>query len=281
MFPKGYTCDVPDTFDHEISQPAPGLARANLLFARAIAYPDLRPSAYLAQLDDWAKTVQRRFNRADTALTRVGHLCDFLFGDLNLRGNREDYQDPRNSYLNEVMDRKTGLPITLAVVFVEVGERIGLRVDGIGLPGHFVVGVRAEAGMYYFDPFNGGGEVTVEECDRLVRQSTGYSGKFDPGWLDPTPPLAIIGRMLNNLRGVYVQRDLWPEALAVVEHLRIAQPEEPAHLRDLGLLHYRNHSPRRAIELLTEYLTRAPTAPDAPSVQQSLATIAGQYARLN
>jgi regulator of sirC expression with transglutaminase-like and TPR domain len=269
-------------FKHEVAGPhPPGLARAALLFARQIAYPGLRPSVCLAELDEWARAVRHRTPPHSTILSRVSRLNDYLFGTLNLRGNQADYDDPRNSFLNEVMARKLGLPITLSVIFIEVGTRLGLKVEGIGLPGHFVVAVRAEAGRYFFDPYHGGGEVTPDDCARLVQESVGHSGPFDPRWLNPSPPESIIVRMLSNLRNVYVQRETWPEAIAVLECLRAAQPEEPEHLRDLGLLHYRSSSPRQAAELFEAYLSKAPNAPDADTVRNSLTLLVDQYARLN
>lgn len=259
----------------------PGLARAALLLAREIAYPDLRPSHYLAVLDDWAEAAQSRFSSHDTILTRVRHLSDFLFGALGLGGNRDDYRDPRNSYLNEVMARRLGLPITLSAIYVEVAQRAGVPAVGVGLPGHFIVGVHAEAGRYYFDPFNGGVEIDVDDAARLVEQSTGRGGYFDTTWLEPAPPRDIIARMLNNLRSVYVQREAWPQAIAVVERLRMLEPDAPHHMRDLGVLHHHNGSPRRAADMLEAYLSHAPDAPDGAIAHALLATILKEYTRLN
>ncbi len=269
------------TFKREVRRERPGLARAALLYAREIAYPDLQPSLYIAQLDRWADVVQRRLSRTDTVLTRVGHLADYLFGELNFKGNTEDYVDPRNSYLNQVIDRRLGLPITLSVVFIELGLRLGLPVEGVGLPGHFIVGVQAEAGRYFFDPFHGGAEVTEDDAARLVRDTIGHTGALKPDWLMVTPPKAILTRMLNNLRNTYIEKQAWPEAIAVVEHLGILEPDLPDYLRDLGLLHYRNSSPRRAFNLLEEYLTRAPNAPDAEDIRARVAVMLDQYVKLN
>lgn len=269
------------TFKREVRQSDPDLARAALLYAREIAYPDLRPSHYIAQLDFWADAVQRHLSRTDTILTRVGHLADYMFGDLHFRGNTTNYLDARNSYLNEVMDRRLGLPITLSVIFMELGQRLGLPVEGVGLPGHFIVGVQAEAGRYFFDPFNGGVEVTDDDAARLVHDSIGHTGSLNPDWLNPTPPRAILARMLNNLRNTYIEQQAWDQAISVVEHLGQLQPDLPDHLRDLGLLHYRNQSPRRAFSLLEEYLTRAPNAPDAADIRARVSVMLDQYTKLN
>lgn len=269
------------TFKREVRQAEPDLARAALLYAREMAYPDLVPSTYISRLDFWADAVQRHLSRNDTILTRVGHLADYMFGDLHFRGNTLDYVDPRNSYLNEVIDRRLGLPITLSVVFMELGQRLGLPVEGVGLPGHFIVAVQAEAGRYFFDPFNGGAEVTEDDAARLVHDSIGHTGALAPNWMSPTPPRAILVRMLNNLRNTYIEQNNWGQAIAAVEHLGELQPDLPDHLRDLGLLHYRNQSPRRAFSLLEEYLTRAPEAEDANDIRARVAVMLDQYTKLN
>jgi regulator of sirC expression with transglutaminase-like and TPR domain len=269
------------SFASEIRRAEPGLARAALLFAREIAYPELLPSQYLAVLDRWADNVQRRLNPADTVLTRVGHLSDYLFGVLALKGNTADYTDPRNSYLNEVIDRRLGLPISLSVVFIEVARRIGLSADGVGLPGHYIVAVKAEAGRYFFDPFHGGAEVTDHDAAELVRAATGYAGSLEPAWLSATSTQRTLARMLNNLHSVYTDRESWGAAVAVVARLRIVEPDVAEHSRDLGLLHVRNNSPRQALALLEEYLERAPEAQDAAAVRARAAALLDRYAKLN
>lgn len=152
---------------------------------------------------------------------------------------------------------------------------------GVGLPGHFIVAVDAPAETVYLDPFHGGMRLTVEDCARLVRSASGYQGLFEARWLAPTPPREIVARMLNNLRNFYVQMEDWPPAIAVVERLRDLQPNVPAHVRDLGLLHYRSGSLRLASRLLDEYLARAPDAADFDSVRQSRDSLVEHLMRLN
>jgi regulator of sirC expression with transglutaminase-like and TPR domain len=273
------------TFEEEVQDGrTPDVVLAALLFAREIAYPELQPSAYLAQLDNWAETVQRQLDPDDSTLTRIACLNDFLFGEIGLRGDRDHYTDPRNSFLNEVMTRKLGLPITLAAIFVETARRVGLAAEGVGLPGHFIVGVplpQAERGWTYLDPFNGGATVTSADAARLVRESTGHTGSFQPQWLAPSPPRDILARMLFNLRGAYLQQEDWLQAQVTVEHLRLLQPEAPEHMRDLGLLSIRNESLRTGANLLEDYLRRKPDAEDAEAVQQTLRTVLDRFARLN
>ena len=272
------------TFQREVQAGhTPDVAYAALLFASKIAYPDLQPSLYLAQLDDWAEAVQRRLDPDDSILTHIACLSDFLFGEIGLRGNRERYADPRNSFLNEVMARGLGLPISLSVLFVEVARRVGLAADGVGLPGHFIVGIPlpAEEGWIYLDPFNGGAAVTKADAARLVRDSTGHDGPFQSQWLAPSPPREILARMLFNLRSVYLQQEDWSHALAVIEHLRLLQPDTPEHVRDLGLLSIPAGALRAGVGLLEDYLSLKPDAEDAAAIQHTLRTVLDQFARLN
>ena len=270
------------SFRDEVRGPGlPHLARAALLFAREIAYPDLRPSAYLARLDEWAQAIRAQCAPELPLASQLDSLRRFLFDELGLRGNREDYGDPRNSYLNEVMTRGLGLPISLSVIFLEVAGRLGLPAEGVGLPGHFVVAVRLPDERRLLDPFNGGALLTDEAAARLVEETTGLAGPLRADWLAPTSPQAIVTRMLLNLRGVYVQRESWAEALAVVERLAILQPDAAEHLRDQGLLHFRSGSRRQAAGFLEQYLRRRPAADDADLVRRSLAALLDETARLN
>ncbi|MBI2976338.1 MAG: tetratricopeptide repeat protein [Chloroflexi bacterium] len=259
----------------------PGLARAALLFAREIAYPELRPSEWLARLDQWADEVQRRIPAGEPPWEQAQRLGDFLFSEIGLRGNREEYADPRNSYLNQVMERGLGLPISLSVIYVEVATRLGLQAAGIGLPGHFVTAVEVGGSYRYLDPFHGGAEITAGDAVRLVRESTGDPGPFRREWLSPVPPRAIVARMLANLRAGYIETESWLEAVAVVERLALLQPESPEHLRDLGLLHVRNKSLRQAVQYLERYVELRPDAPDVEAIRRSMAGKLKEIVRLN
>jgi regulator of sirC expression with transglutaminase-like and TPR domain len=270
------------TFASELRAPGgPGLARANLLIAREVAYPDLRPSRYLTQLDAWAAEASGQCARTASVAERAACVSQLLFGELDLRGNEEAYYDPRNSYLNEVMERRLGLPISLSAIYLEVAERIGLPAYGVGLPGHFVVAVADGEVRHLLDPFHGGAPLTREDAAALVRSVTGYSGPFLSGWLSPVSTPQILARMLQNLRGAYVRQEAWGAAAAIVERLRLLQPQAPEHLRELGVLLQRAGALRRAAEYLEEYLLLAPDAPDAESVRQTLNAMIRQLARLN
>src|SRR5512139_2917488 len=157
------------------------LAQAALLYARD-AYPDLDPVLYLNQLDEWAEDIRTDIG---TAIDPVATLNRFLFDDLRFQGNRRFYGDPRNSYLNQVIDRRLGLPITLSALYIEVARRVGLQVEGIGLPGHFIVRYLDQTGVRYLDPFHYGQSLTVEDCRNLVIDLSNGALEFSPVMLEP------------------------------------------------------------------------------------------------
>ncbi len=271
------------TFAAEVAEAGEALSplRAGLLFAREVAYPDLRPSDYEVQMEDLALAAQAAVAGHVRPLTRGLALAEFLFQSYGLRGNADDYADPRNSYLNQVIDRRLGIPISLAVIFVEIGRRLGLPVAGVGLPGHFIARVAGDDGPQYLDPFHGGRLLTVADCRELVRSAAGIQGVFDMTWLAPAPPREIVARMLNNLRAFYISVEDWPPAIALLERLQWLQPEVAGHTRDLGVLHYRQGSYRKAARLMNEYLSRAPEAADAETVRQGRDMMLEELARLN
>ena len=272
------------TFAREVQRTGGRLSpgRAGLLFAREVAYPDLLPSASLAILDDLAIEAQRAIapQPADPEARGIA-LADYLFNQAGYQGNADDYADPRNSYLNQVLSRRLGLPISLSVIFLEVGWRLQLPVAGVGLPGHFIVSVSGSDGPVYLDPFHGGRQLNQDDCRNLALAALGSQAVFEPSWLAPTAPRDIVARMLNNLRAFYVSVEDWPLAIAVLTCLQALQPDLPDHVRDLGVLHYRNNSFKKASELFNDYLVLRPDAPDADSVRDGRNRLWEELARLN
>lgn len=255
--------------------------QAALAFAREIAYPGLQPSYWLSELDCLADGIRLAVVEASGVRAKVEALNDYLFNRIGFRGNTDDYYDPCNSFLNEVLTRRTGIPITLSLIYVDVARRLGLPAKGIGLPGHFIAGVKVSGKRILVDAYAGGKILTEAECDLLVRRATKYSGPFQPSWLQPARPREIVARMLNNLRGVYVQRESWAESIAVLNCLRALQPDSHEHTRDLGLLYYRSGRLRESIRHLERYLAKKPNATDFDQVKQSLGLMIDKVARLN
>jgi regulator of sirC expression with transglutaminase-like and TPR domain len=269
------------TFQEELEQDPINVARAALCFARELCYADLNVSATMTCFDLLAEMVRLEIARLPDRLARAERLADFLFRELGFKGNQESYSDPRNSYLNEVLDRRLGIPISLSVVYLAVAERLDLPAYGVGLPGHFIVAVGGPDGNVYLDPFNEGKRLSIIDCARLVETSTGHSGPFQLQWLKPARADEILARMLYNLRNIYIQRKDWQMALPVVEHLHVIQPSAPDHLRDLGTINRQIGSSMLAIDYFQRYLALAPEAEDAGLVRRNIREIGQAVSRLN
>jgi len=252
------------------------LAYAALLFARD-AYPDLDPQLYLNQLDEWAEDVRAA---VAAAADPIATLNQFLFTDLQFIGNRLFYNDPLNSYLNIVIDRRAGLPITLSVIYIEIARRLNLPIAGVGLPGHFIVRYTPGGDVRYIDPFHQGRSLSDDDCARLVGELSEGALAFQPAMLAPVGPRQILVRMLNNLKNAYLQQNRFEAALPPIERLLELQPDDPIHTRDIGLLHYQLHQYDQALHALQNYLVLGNVGTDDP-VRQIIANIQTHIARLN
>lgn len=269
------------TFVDELRRTAVNVPRAGLRFAREIAYPDLDVGYYMARLDELARMADATLPAGASAANRAQIIAHFLFREEAFRGNAAHYEDPRNSYLNEVLERRLGIPISLSVIFVAVARRLGLEAYGVALPGHFIAGVRAGVHDVWLDPFHGGERLSLADCERLVRETVGYEGPLDPRWLLPADPLPILARMLNNLRLTYLRQERWPSVIAVMERLRQVQPDAPGHVRDLGLAHYHHGNLYPAARFLERYLKLEPDSAEAAAIRQNLTPAFSRWARLN
>jgi regulator of sirC expression with transglutaminase-like and TPR domain len=269
------------TFREELKQEPINVPRAALRFAKEIAYPELDVDQYMGrlnQLSNWAdKVISPRSEIQHQALA----LAEFLFQEFGFHGNTTDYGDPRNSYLNDVLDLLLGIPISLSTIYVAVAQRIGVPARGVALPGHFIVSVQHNYGDIFLDPFNSGRQLSIEDCEQLVRATTGSHEPFRLEWLQPASPKDILTRMLNNLRIIYLQREAWAYARSVIEHLEMIQPTNNDLLRDLGVIYHKGGSLRKAVDYYMEYLTRSPDAPDVDLVKRNLRIAAQHLARLN
>ncbi len=248
------------------------LGEAALTIAMDV-YRDLDVEAYLRRLDAFAEPLRDRVDSATSLPAAVDALNGHLFGDLGFRGNAENYYDPRNSYLNEVLDRRTGIPITLSVVYMEVARRLGVDVVGIGLPGHFIVEARGHEQSVLLDPFCGGEPLTLEDCERLVSDVYGGAMPFVEESLEPVGKRQILSRMLNNLKMIYSPEGDGDRAWPVVEKLVHLDPESAIDRRDRGLLAHRRNLFALARDDLRFYLARRPDAPDRDTILASLRAV--------
>jgi regulator of sirC expression with transglutaminase-like and TPR domain len=242
-------------------------------------YPGLDVDAYLSELAGMAHEAKRYLGGPLEA--RARGLCRYLFHDCGFRGNVQDYYDPRNSFLNEVLDRRTGLPITLSAVAIAVGGRAGLAVAGVGLPGHFIAKAVADGEEVLFDPFHGGRLLTRGDCEVLVEQATGTPYSAAPDDFQAVSAGAFVLRMLNNLKGAYLRRGDFPMAVRVIERLRQLDPSDVVQQRDLGVSLMRAGQVGRAIGALSAYLVARPEASDAELVSQLLRQARDEVAKWN
>ena len=258
------------------------LGQAALLIAR-LEYPDLDVGRYLTRLDEMASMLRARLRGGEGVQSQIAHLNRFLFDELGFRGNREEYHDPRNSFLNDVLDRRVGIPISLSTLYLEVARRIGCPLAGVSFPGHFLVrpwGRDAEADLL-IDPFNRGLLLTERECRQRIE--TMYEGKveFRPEFLRRARTREILGRMLNNLKQIYLGERDYHRALQLQEALLCLHPDGAAELRDRGLIHYRLACLAEAARDLEAYLKAAPEAPDAEVIRGRLADLHRLAPRMN
>jgi regulator of sirC expression with transglutaminase-like and TPR domain len=246
-------------------------------------YPDMIAGEYLSRLDSLAEELTPRLSLADSLEDRVLALTEFLFDDEKFKGNRPQYYDARNSYLNDVLDRRLGIPITLSVLAIAVGQRAGLDVYGVGLPGHFVAkAVDEETGEeVIFDPFHRGRILTPVMCEGLVTAVTGEPFEATPDALQPCPPGFIAHRILNNLKGIYLRQPDYPRAARVMERLLQLDPGDPTQRRDLGVTLVHAGRPGKALSHLKAYLDAEPQAEDFGTVQGFLKDAKKELAKWN
>ena len=250
--------------------PSPDLAPAALAIAR-LEYPQLDASRYLRVLDRMGAAAADRIAAlgGDADLPRrIAGISAYLFREQGFAGNRKHYDDPRNSFLNNVLDRRTGIPITLALVYIEVSRRAGLGIDGVNFPGHFLLRVHPEAadgpdaggGQLIVDPFHGGAILSELDCRKLLRSHAGEEIAFDRRLLARATKPEIIVRMLVNLKRIYVRMRSFPQAHAITELLLALDPSATTELRDRGLLAYHLNDYPAALRDLEAYLRFSPRA---------------------
>ena len=264
------------------------LAQACLMIAQD-AYPRLDLERYVSEIERMALRLRARLPAACGTEESIVGLNEFLFEDLGYWGNAEDYYDPRNSYLNDVIDRRTGIPITLSILYLEVGRRVGLPLEGVSFPGHFLVSLRLRGGTLVLDPFAGGapqsGQALRERLQRVV--PPGATDNVPVAelpleqFLEPAGKRQILARLLRNLKAIYRQADKPERMLEVLNRMLLVTPQASAELRDRGYVYQRLECWRPALQDLTAYLEREPDAPDLDEVRVKLMELTALCARLN
>ncbi len=256
------------------------LAEAALLIA-CEEYPDLDVPAYLTRLNRMAGELRDRLAEEPRPERAVMALNRYLFQEKGFRGNTEAYYDPRNSYLNDVLDRRTGIPITLSTVYMEVARRAGLHVEGVGLPGHFIVRVNVPGRGVLIDPFHCGALLSEQECQDRLDRIFGGRVKMESRMLTGCGPRAMIERMLRNLEAIHVKDQDYPRALRAVELLLLMDPESAEDVRDRGVIYAALDCYDLAARDLEAYVGLAPRAPDAEELRGRIAVLRQKASRLN
>jgi regulator of sirC expression with transglutaminase-like and TPR domain len=249
--------------------PGTDLARVGLEIARD-AYPRLDPEPYLARIDALADRARERCASLDRPHLVLGQINWVLFVEEGYQGNANDYYDPRNSYLNEVIDRRTGIPISLSVLYLRLAERLGLRVAGVNLPAHFLLRVDRGDSTVFVDPFHSGALLDRDGCRRQVARLLGPEIEITEGHLAPCPAAVVVARMLRNLKAIYLQNHEYTSAIPVQRRLAALLHGDPEEQRDLGMLLLRADRPGEAVEPLQSYVDSRPPRPDAEHIHALL-----------
>jgi regulator of sirC expression with transglutaminase-like and TPR domain len=254
------------------------LAEAALLIA-AEAYPNLDIDAYLQRLDALAREARSFLHGAGSDAERIARLNQFLFVEKRFVGNQKRYYDRRNSFLNEVLDRRTGIPITLALVYMEVARRLDLSVQGIGFPGHFLAKYVGEKEII-IDAFFGQ-VITERECRERLESILGPKAKFDRSYLRSARPKEILVRVLANLKQVHINAEEFEAALSCSDRILLLTPDAPHELRDRGLIYQRLECYRAALADLERFLKLAPNDETADTIRENLITVRQHTAQIH
>ncbi|HQZ32662.1 MAG TPA: tetratricopeptide repeat protein [Arenimonas sp.] len=254
-----------------------------LLIARD-EYPDLDAASYSAQVDTYATALRPQLERDIDLPARLTAINRYLFEEVGYAGNNAQYDDPRNSYMNVVVDRKLGIPISLAVIQIEVTRRLGMPLDGISFPGHFLVRLPVDDGILVLDPYNKGRPVSAEELRERASPHLGGHAPDDQQLLQILAPAThrmILMRMLRNLKGLYLERGDWERVARTADRLLKLSPDTAEALRERGLAYRELGYTKGAREDLARYLQLLPEAEDLDAVRSALIDLGTAPTRMN
>ncbi len=268
------------------------LARAALLIA-AEEYPDLDIDQYLGRLDMLASQVQKHLAGSSeqaigipateqACMETLRALNVVLFEQEHFRSSQVDYYNPQNSFLNRVLERRVGIPLSLSLVYIEVGTRLGLSLAGVGMPFHFIVRCTMPEGKcIYIDPYEKGKFLSAPDCRRRLVHIFKDPADLDARWLEPLGPKQLLVRMLSNLKQIYLQKNDYQRTLTVCDRILLLNPQHPSELRDHGLVSFHLKYYSRALRDLNAYIELAPQADDLREIRQQINVIRQIIAMMN
>jgi regulator of sirC expression with transglutaminase-like and TPR domain len=260
-------------------EPVP-LARGALLIAKE-EYPDLDLDHYLDRFAELAREAEPIVSAGDDTIEKIQLLSHYLFEQKGFEGNRENFGDPRNSFLNEVLDRRLGIPITLSVVYLEVGRRLGLNLYGVSFPTHFLVKAVDERGELIIDPFYGGAILSIDQIKARLAQIYNQPVELHPSLLRSAGSRQILARMLRNLRGIYASASDWPRALAALDRILLLDPRAVEDLAERGSVYERLECFKAALDDFQSFLSLAPEHPGAEVAREAVLRLFRQVSLIN
>ncbi len=260
-------------------EPVP-LARGALLIAKE-HYPGLDVDAYLERLATLAREADPIIRLGSDTVERVQLLSHFLFDQKGFEGNREQFGDPRNSFLNDVIDRRLGIPITLSVIYLEIGRRLGLNLYGVSFPTHFLVKCVDERGELIIDPFHRGSILGLDEIRARLMQIYNQPIEVQPAMLKPVGARHILARMLRNLKNIYVSASEWTPALAALDRILMLEPRSVDELLERGALYERLECFKAALDDYQSFLSQAPEHQHVDAARDAVMRLVRQVALIN
>jgi regulator of sirC expression with transglutaminase-like and TPR domain len=260
-------------------EPVP-LARGALLIAKE-EYPDLDVELYIDKLATLAREAEPIVRAGEDTVERVQLLSHFLFELKGFEGNAENYNDPRNSFLNDVINRRLGIPITLSVVYLEVGRRLGINLYGVSFPTHFLVKAVDERGELIIDPFVGGKILALDEIRARLTQIYGQPVELNPAMLKARGARHILARILRNLKIIYMGASDWTRALSALDRIIMLEPRALDELVERGGLYERLECFKSALDDYQSFLSMAPEHPSAEAAREAVLRLIRQVALIN
>ena len=241
-----------------------------LKLAQILEYHDLDISKYIKKINEVGNSLSLKINEIKNPTYLISMLNEYLFDELGFRGAEEDYYDPGNSFLNVVFDKKTGIPITLSIIYAEIAKNIGLDLQIVGFPGHVIVKYKNEI---ILDPFYQGRVLTINDLEEILDRNFGDGVEFVPEYLNEATTEQLLTRLLRNLKNSYTQSYAYDKAMKCTDMILGMQPESPEEIRDKGILEERLLRYDKALPLLNKYLELQPEADDADFILELIKSV--------
>jgi len=241
-----------------------------LKLGQIIEYPELNVSKYIEKINEMGNSLKIKIGEVKNPTYLISILNEYLFDELGFHGAEEDYYDPVNSFLNVVLDKKTGIPITLSILYSEVAKHIGLDLRIVGFPGHVIVKYKKEM---ILDPFYRGRLLTIEDLEKILNRNFGEDVEFVPEYLNEATTEQLLTRLLRNLKNAYTQSYAYDNAMKCTDMILGMQPESPEEIRDKGILEERLLRYDKALPLLNKYLELEPEADDADFILELIKSV--------